>query len=96
MTVEEPRDASGQAEIRVQIPLCLQMLNDDIGDSGWCFIVILINVYYLRAFFVLQAILFEDTSLFKNTHRSSGPTILSHFLCFHEALKKTEQGRSTE
>lgn len=52
--MEKPRDASGQSEIRVQIPLCLQMPTDCIGDFGKYSMFILISVYFLRTYFVVM------------------------------------------
>lgn len=38
----------------------------------------------------------KETILFKVIHHSYGPTVISCFLCFQEALSKPGLGRSTE
>lgn len=91
--MEKPRDASGQSVMRVQLPLCLQTLTDDIGVFGYCFIAILINVCYLRTYFIEYKLYYLRTLVYLRIHVI---VMDLQFLYFHEALKKTEQGRSTE
>lgn len=76
--MEKPRDASGQSEIRAQIPFCLQMLTDYTGDYIHCNkcslfknILCSYGLYYLRKLdylriyiIVLDLQLFHDSCIF--------------------------------